>query len=107
MTCFPAITKRNEAIKQLIEDHDASIAAGKRDMTTQTMILNSIGWHENEAIVKAPYEMNRDRPDIIGKRVRINGSLYDVLGVNRHAVMSPIRQGETIGLLVEAVRVGL
>jgi len=51
--------------------------------------------------VLAPYEMNRDRPDITDTLVFINGELFKVIGVERNLPLTPIKKGEIIGLMVE------
>lgn len=51
-------------------------------------------------IVPAPYEMNRAKPEIIGKDVEINGTVYRITGVERSLTPGPIRIGDSIGLWV-------
>jgi hypothetical protein len=50
--------------------------------------------------VYADREMSRDKPDILGERVLIDGTEATVTGVERHLPTHPIRQGEIISLLI-------
>lgn len=54
------------------------------------------------AAVFAPFRMNRDLPQIIGQLVMIEGDLYRVKAVHRRLKATPIKRGETIGLVVES-----
>ena len=52
--------------------------------------------------VPAPYVMKRDKPEIIGQTVKIDGEEMLVSGVERHLPNRPIEKGEIIGLWVKA-----
>lgn len=55
--------------------------------------------------ISAPFDMDRDNPEITGRTVVFlyEGREYSapVKAVERHLVLRPIRQGENIGLLVD------
>lgn len=51
--------------------------------------------------VEAPFEMDRDAPEIIGRLVKIEGKTWRVLAVERYLPKVPIWVGEAIGLMVE------
>ena len=68
-------------------------------------IFKSLVKFENERelvfTVANPSQCN-DFRHLIGQEVEINGKLYKVNGVHRHLHAPPWREGESIGLLVEA-----
>lgn len=51
----------------------------------------------------ADQEMDRDHADVLGQVVLIDGVPMLVMGVERTALGRPIRKGEAIGLLAQAV----
>lgn len=51
--------------------------------------------------VHAPFEMNRDNPEIRGQIVRIDGEEMLVSGIECFRPLFPIRKGEIIGLWVK------
>lgn len=63
--------------------------------------LTALEWFNDEAAVRAPFQMDRDKPEIAGLTVDIDGAFYEVLGVHRHMPSHPIRAGEVIGLRVK------
>lgn len=56
-------------------------------------------------VAPAPFEMSRDRPEIVGRKVSFsarNGEFTGtVKGVERFMPATPIRPGESLGLLVD------
>ena len=64
-------------------------------------------WHNAAGmffVVAAPFDMDRDRPEIVGRAVTFDGhALWKVAGVERYAMGVPIRKGEKIGLRVVAI----
>lgn len=52
-------------------------------------------------MVPAPFQMKRDKPEIVGQTIKLNGKLVNVVGVERNLPHGPIAKGEMIGLLVK------
>lgn len=52
---------------------------------------------KNMFAVRSPFAMSGDAGELIGRRVRIAGGRYEILGVWRQ-ISGPIAKGETIGV---------
>lgn len=59
--------------------------------------LRGQGWC---ASVECDRERPRDNSGLVGVTVMIDGEAFECIAVERHLLATPLRQGETIGLLV-------
>jgi hypothetical protein len=50
--------------------------------------------------ITSPFRMEAARPELIGRRVRIDGGEYKVLSIGR-VTQGPIHKGEIVGIVVE------
>ena len=50
--------------------------------------------------ITSPFRMEAATPELIGRRVRIDGSDYRVLSIGR-VTQGPIHKGEIVGIVVE------
>jgi hypothetical protein len=50
--------------------------------------------------ITSPFRMEAARPELIGERVRIEGSTYLVRSIGR-VTQGPIHEGEIVGIVVE------
>jgi hypothetical protein len=50
--------------------------------------------------VTSPFRMSADKPELIGRRVRIDGAEFRVTAIGR-ITQGPIHKGEIIGIVVE------
>jgi hypothetical protein len=50
--------------------------------------------------ITSPFRMEAQKPELIGRRVRIEGAEYKVLSIGR-VTQGPIHKGEIVGIVVE------
>jgi hypothetical protein len=54
-------------------------------------------------LVEAPFDMPAHAPDLVGERVSLGGTTFQIRGVAANAPSGPISKGDRIQLLVRAV----
>jgi hypothetical protein len=54
-------------------------------------------------LVEAPFDMPSDIPDLIGMKVRLDGSEFEIRGVLPKLPLVPVVKGEPIELLVRSI----
>jgi hypothetical protein len=52
--------------------------------------------------ITSPFRMSAENPELIGRRVRIEGREYKVLSIGR-VTQGPIHEGEIVGIVTEPV----
>ncbi|GAC1332475.1 MAG: hypothetical protein NVSMB26_12170 [Beijerinckiaceae bacterium] len=50
--------------------------------------------------ITSPFRMSAEKPELIGRRVRIDGAEFKVAAIGR-ITQGPIHKGEIIGIVVE------
>jgi hypothetical protein len=56
--------------------------------------------HQDMFAITSPFRMEPDNLELIGRRVRIDGSEYRVKSIGR-VTQGPIHKGEIVGIVVE------
>jgi hypothetical protein len=54
-------------------------------------------------LVKAPFDMPSDAPDLVGSRVILDGEAFTIGGSIQNVPVRPITQGDPIQILVSAL----